>query len=290
MARFKLVPLEQESAMEQLWKAAKMATYVIARKHKCWHLHGEYFDEAVDRIVFTTVTSFIENKLKRKTYSYVAKDGKKLTFFDNVLSSCFGCAGNVIDKYIKELDLMNKTADIEEMKFCISEKDKLPIYRTWDECQSKRHRFIRKFSELKRPRYRAERVKAMYEDYVDEAREMGLSNILEFGPWLCRCGYNEDEELMWALEPKPVRRSMLAERLKMMKKKALIEDEAHLDESTRKYLTNRRNYHKEYARKRRERERAEIDRKLREVLGPPPEGYQWFEMQNGRVGQRRLKK
>lgn len=277
--------------MEQLWKAARMAAYVIGRKHKWWHLHGEYLDEAIDRIIFTTVTSFIDNKIKRKTYAYVAKDGKKLTFFDNVLSACFGCAGNVIDRYIKELDLMNRTADIEEMKFFISEKDKLPIYRTWDECKSRRDNYRRKYGSLKRPGYRAERVRQLYEDYLAEHEDMGLiSEPLEFGKWVCRCGYNEDEALMWAFEPRQVRRSMLAERLAMMKKKERTDAEACLDEATRKYLTNRREYQREYARRRRDKERAEVDRKLRDVLGDPPEGYQWFEMKDGRVGQRKIKK
>lgn len=268
-----------------------MAAFVIGRKHNWWHLHGEYLDEAIDRIVFTSVISFIENKVKRKTYSYVAKDGKKLTFFDNVLSSCFGCSGNVIDKYIKELDLLHKTADIEEMKFCISEKDKLPIYRTWDECESHRDKYRKKYDSLKRPGYRAERVRQLYEDYLAEHEDMGLvSEPLEFGRWICRCGYNEDEPLMWALEPRRVRRSMLRERLAILKKQEHAEAAAQLDEATRKYLTNRRDYQREYARKRRDKERAEVDRKLREVLGAPPEGYQWFEMKDGRVGQRRLNK
>ncbi len=76
MPRFKLVPLEQESAMEQLWKAARMAAFVIGRKHNWWHLHGEYLDEAIDRIIFATVTSFIENKVKRKIMPTLPRMGR----------------------------------------------------------------------------------------------------------------------------------------------------------------------------------------------------------------------
>lgn len=280
MARFQLVPPEQESAMEQLWKAARISTYVIARKHNWWHLRGKYLDEAIDRIIFATVTSFIQNKVKRKTYAYVTKDGKKLTFFDNALSSCFGCAGNVIDRYIKELDLMNRTADIEPLKFCLGYENRLPNYVSETESTVRYKKAYRPYSRLKRPCDRARRLQEAYQDYTLEAGEMGLSTVLSFDKWLGRNGYSaeEDPELFWYLLPyeEKVELHRLNRDIEYAK---LPKDQKH-----------RRDYQREYARKRREKERAEMDRKLREVLGAPPEGYQWFEMKSGKVGQRRLKK
>lgn len=290
MPRFKLVPPEQESAISQLFHCAAMATSVIMRAHNWYGLYGEYRDELFDIIRDETCRHFIEYKVGRHTYAYTTKDGKPLNFADNVISSCYSVAGNVSDRFLKRLTRFNNTADIEPLKFCLGYENRLPNYISETEASSNYKRAYRPYSKLQRPCDRARRLREAYQDYTLEAEEMGLSNVLSFGKWLCRCGYNDDEALMWALEPKTVRRSMLAERLKMMKKKELAEAEAHLDESTRKYLTNRRDYHREYARKRREKERAEVDRKLREVLGDPPEGYQWFELKSGTIGQRRIKK
>ena len=285
MPRFKLVPPEVKPAMDQLWDCARLACVVIMRSHNWYGLYREYRDEVFDDIVYETVRHFIEYKVKRHTYCRQTKEGKPLAFADNVLSSCFGVSSKVVDAFMKRLTRLNETADIEPLKSCLGSANRLPIYLSDDELDRKYH--PRKGN---RTSDRAREVREEYLEYTLEAEEMGLSNILEFGKWVCRCGYNKDEALMWALEPRSVRRSMLAERAKMMKKKELAEAETHLDESTRKYLTNRRDYNREYARKRREKERAEVDRQLREVLGAPPEGYQWFEMKSGKIGQRRIKK
>ena len=283
MPRFKLDP--NKTAMENVFDCASMATTVIMRSHAWYHLYGELRDELFDEVRDATVTHFITYKVMKHGYRRFAKDGTPLNFASNMISSCYGVCGNIADRFLKRLTKITKTEDIEPFAYGLGPGDGLPLYMSDDERDRKYH--PRKGN---RTSDRAREVREAYLEYTMEAEEMGLYNILEFGPWLCRCGYNKDEALMWALEPRSVRRSMLAERAKMMKKKELADAEAQLDESTRKYLTNRRDYHRGYARKRREKERAEVDRQLWEVLGAPPEGYQWFEMKNGRVGQRKLKK
>ena len=263
--------------MEQLWKAARMATYVIARKHNCWHLHGDYLDEAVDRVIFTTVTSFIENKVKRKTYAYVAKDGKKLTFFDNVLSACYGCAGNVINKYMQELKERNQLDDIEPMKFCLSYADKLPLYRSLTESRSKLGIYNKGITELSLPAQRAERARELYEEYLEDCKMMGLANVLDFGKWLCRQGFNTDEQMMLAFEPPRVRRSLLAARRKIEKDSKIPAWDLH-----------RTLYMREWARNRWNRKLLEMSRQLEALYGPPPDGCIWRD-RRGKIGIQRIK-
>ena len=283
MPRFKLDP--NKTAMENVFACASMATTVIMRSHAWYHLYGELRGELFDEVRDATVAHFITYKVMKHGYRRFAKDGTPLNFASNMISSCYAVCGHIADRFLKRLTRITKTEDIEPFAYGLGPGDGFPLYMSDDELD-------RRYHPRKRNRTcdRAREVREAYLEYTLEAEEMGLSNILEFGPWIARNGYSRDEGLMWALEPRPVRRSMLAERLKMKKKTELAEAEAHLDESTRKHLTNRRDYHREYARRRREKERAEVDRELREVLGAPPEGYQWFETKNGRVGQRRLKK
>lgn len=287
MARFKLVPLEQKSAMEQLFDCARMATTVIMRSHGWFGLYRDYRDEVYDDIVFETVRHFIEHKVKRHTYCRQTKEGKPLAFADNVLSSCFGVASRVVDVFLKNLTRLNETADIEPMKFCLSYADKLPIYVNNQEY--KRRWYKRR---LTRGTDRAKVARREYEDYLAEFHELGLSGEpLEIGPWLVRNGYGSDDELFLYMETKEERRKLLQGQARWIFEKKQAERDALIpDDSVRQAVIRNRDYQREYARKRREKEREEVDRKLREVLGAPPDGYQWFEMKDGRVGQRRLKK
>lgn len=265
--------------MEQLFHCASMATSVIMRSHAWYKLYGETREELFDMIRDETCRHFIEYKVRRHTYAYTAKDGKPLNFADNVISSCYSVAGNISDRFLKRLTRLNETADIEPLKFCLGYENRLPNYISEMEAMSNYKRAYRPYSKLKRPCDRARRLREAYEDYTMEAEELGLSNVLSFDKWLGRNGYSaeEDPELFWNLLP-------YEEKLELHQLNRDIEyaklpkDEKH-----------RRDYQREYARKRREKERAEIDRKLREVLGAPPEGYQWFEAKNGRVGQRKIK-
>lgn len=264
-----------------------MATSVIMRSHGWYGLYREYRDEVFEDIVLETVRHFIEYKVKRHTYRRQANDGRPLNFADNVISSCFCVASKVVDAFMKRLTRLNETADIEPMKFCLGYEDRLPIYLGRDERVSR----CKYGPKPGRPSDRASALRKEYENYVDEFREMELiGEPLELGPWLVRNGYGDDDEVFFYMESREDRRKLLRGQARWLFEQRREDAEALLDESTRKHLMNSREYQREYARKRREKERAEVDRKLREVLGPPPEGYQWFELNNGRVGQRKVKK
>lgn len=286
MARFKLVPLEQKSAMEQLWDCARLAAIVVMKSHNWYGLYREYRNELFNDIVFETCRHFLQYKVKKHTYCRQAKDGRPLAFADNVISSCYSVAGNIVDAFMKRLTRLNETADIEPIKFCLGYEDRLPLYISDNERE-------RMYCPRKMTRIwdRASAVRKEYEDYVDEFREMGLiGEPLEMGAWAVRNGYGDDSELFFYLESKEDRRKLLQGQARWLFEQRRDEAEASLDEVTRKQLEHSREYQREYARRRRDKERAEADRKLREVLGDPPDGYQWFETKDGRVGQRRIKK
>lgn len=275
MPRFKLDP--NETAMENLWRAARMATAVICRAHKFWNLWGEYHDEAFDRVLLATVEAFLRLKIRGGGYRRVAKDGKKLTFFDNVLSACYGCSSNIINQYMQELKERNSLDDIEPMKFCLSHADKLPLYRSLTESRTKLGVYNKGITELSYPGQRADRARELYDEYLEECRMMGLENILAFDRWLCRMGYNTDEEMMLALEPPKVRRSLLAARRKIEKDAKIPAWDLH-----------RTLYMREWARNRWNRKLLELSRELEKLYGEPPEGCIWRD-RKGKIGIQRIK-
>ena len=284
MPRFKLVPLEQESAISQLFSCARMAAILIMRSHNWYGLYREYRDEVFNDIVFETVRHFIEYKVKRHTYCRQTKEGKPLAFADNVLSSCFGVASRVVDAFLKRLTKLNETADIEPMKFRLGHDSKLPIYVS-DSERVARHRHK---SKMARGSDRSRVARMEYEDYLAEFHELGLSGEpLELGPWLVRNGYGSDDDVFFYMETKPERRKLLQGQAKWVSETKQAERDSLIKN---KSMLHAQIYNREYKKRKRRAEWAAASKKLAEVLGEPPEGYQWFEMKSGKIGQRRIKK
>lgn len=254
-----------------------MSTAVIARSHNFWNLWGEYKDEAFERLVLASVEAFIRLKIRGGGYRHVAKDGKKLTFFDNVLSACYGCSSHIINQYIHELQERNHLDDIEPMKFRLGYEDRLPLYRSRTESQSKLGVYNKGITELSLPRQRADRARELYDEYLEECKMMGLANVLDFDHWLCRMGYNKDTEMMLALEPPRVRRALLAARRKIEKDAQIPAWDLH-----------RTLYMREWARNRWNRKLLEMSRDLEKLYGAPPEGCIWRD-RKGKIGIQRIK-
>lgn len=256
MPRFQLDP--NKSAMENVFECASMATSVLLKSHSFYHLWGEPRDELFDEVRDAAVAHFITHKVKMHKYCRQTKDGRPLNFADNMLSSAYSVCGNIANSYLKRLSRINATEDIEPLAFALSPQQALPLYLSYEETfhRQKNHP---KFSEMKRGFDRARIVRDLYEDYLAEHKELGLtSEPLKFGPWLARNGYSSDGDLMMSLEPKEVRRSWSD------------------------WKQNRRKAEQKKA----ERERASQD--FEKVLGPPPKG--WVYCKYGDViGIRRIK-
>lgn len=277
MARFQLDP--NKSAMENLYAAARIATAVVMKRYNYYGLHGELRDELFDEIMHRTVEHFVYVKVRRHTYAHTTKDGKrKLVFMDNVLSSSWSASAWTVNRFMAHLTDMSRTGDIDPIKFCLGNDDRLPNYLTHDDCPSRSHKNQKLYSHLKRPQDRAKRLRADYLDYTMEAQEMQLCEILPFHKWLGRNGYNaeNDPDLFWAL-------------LTDQEKKEILGDARFAEEeNSTKFEIHRRKYQREYARKRRQAHQDEMNRRLTELYGEPRPGHRWVERSDGKIIQRRI--
>lgn len=282
MPRFKLVPPEVKPAMEQLFECASMATTVIMRSHGWYRLYGQNRDDLFDMIRDATVSHFIEYKVRRHTYAYTTKEGKPLNFADNVISSCYGVAGNLVDKFMKRLKRANDIQDIEPMKFWLGENDRLPIYVSE---QERINRYQYKPT-LERPADRARAVRQLYNDYVDEFKELGITGEpLELGPWLVRNGYGHDDELFFYMETKAERRKLLQGQARWVFETKQAERDALI---TNKSVLHAQIYNREYKKRKRHEEWMRRSLEFEKLFGPPPEGHIWKE-RRGVVGLYKLK-
>lgn len=280
MARFQLVPPEVKPAIQQLWDCAAMATSVIMRSHGWYGLYRDYRDEVFGEIVYETVKHFLEFRVRRHTYRRQANDGRPLNFADNVISSCYGVASRVVDVFMKRLTRLNETADIEPIKFCLGNADRLPTYVNDQEYH--RRRYNRK---LERPSDRARAVRREYELYLEDFHDMGLSGEpLELGPWLTRNGYTDDDLFLY-MESKDARKRLLKGQArwifetKQAQRDSLIKNNSVLHAQIYNRIWKRQRRHEEWKRRSLEFEK---------LFGPPPEGHIWKE-RRGVVGLYKLK-
>lgn len=255
--------------MENLWRAAKQATLHILKTYRFYGLVGYDRKTLIEDCILHGVRHFLEFKIGQKKYN------RAYPFFNNVMSSVWSVQGNIADKLVKDMIRRYHMADIDNVDFAISTQDVFPRYLSYVETFHKKKRPIKDM----RPVGKARVVRELYEDYLFEHKELGLiTEPLEFGQWVCRCGYNKDEELMWALEPKPVRRSMLAERVRIMKESELTDAVKHS-----------REYQREWQRRWRRKKLLEQSAEFEKLYGKPPEGYAWKERKDGIVGLQKLK-
>ena len=256
--------------MENLWRAAKQATLHILKTYRFYGLVGYDRRALIEDCILHGVRHFLEFKIGQKRYN------RNFPFMNNVMSSVWSVQKNIADKLVKDMIRRYHMADITNVDFAITTQDGLPRYLSYEETC---HRKKRALKDMK-AKYKARLVRELYEDYLFEHEQLGLgvtSKPLEFGQWVCRCGYNKDDELMWALEPKPVRRAMLAERIKILKESELTDAEKHS-----------REYQREWQRRRRQKKLLEQSAEFEKLYGKPPEGYAWKE-RNGIVGIQKLK-
>ena len=256
--------------MENLWRAATQATLHILKTYRFYGLVGYDRKTLVEECIFQGVRHFLEFKIGQKKYN------KSYPFMNNVMSSVWTVQGNIADKLVKDMIRRYHMADITNVDFAITTQDGLPRYLSYEEACHRKKRALKDRS----AKYKAKLVRELYEEYLVEHEELGLiSEPLEFGKWVCRCGYNKEESLMWALEPKEVRRSMLAERVRIMKESELTDAEKHS-----------REYQRLWQRRWRQKKLLEQSAEFEKVYGKPPPGYAWKERKDGIVGLQKLLK
>lgn len=253
MSRWQLDP--NKTAMENLFRAASIATSVIMKSHRWYGLQWDTATELFDELRDATVVHFIAFKVKMHRYTRVSKDGRKLTFLDNVLSSCWSASSNIADKFMKDLTKRTSTHDIEPMKYSLSHESRMPLYL--GECENKYKANLKKpYALITRPRARADRVRKEYDDYAADCDDLGVTS-LSFEAWLASTGYSRDGDMMeWLLTPEE--RKGMRNPFKNGKFKQDCEcTPAEL---------HRRHYQREYRRRKRAEERARLERQFMEVM------------------------
>lgn len=283
MARFRLDA--NLSAHENLWLAARWASIVVLKRNRFYGVTAQDKAELIEEVTMAAVCHFLTFKIGRKRYARVSKDGRKLTFFDNVLSSAWSCAPNVAQPILKRIQIKANTSKIDDLAFCLSEADKFPLYMGLDEYGA----HSKPVHELKRPADRARRYRRMYEDYVAEVEYMGLSEVLPFDKWLSRCGFNRDTDACWCLltpEDRIELSKMQAALARRARDKELLE--AGVDDRALLRKIKRSIYMREYARRQREQQYEQVNQDISKLYGPPSPGYRWHRTAKGKIMMKRL--
>lgn len=255
--------------MENLWRAATQSTLHVLKTYRFYGLVGYDRKYLIDECILHCVRHFLEFKIGQKKYN------RDFPFLLNVMSSAWSVQGNIANKLVRDMIDRYHMNNIDDISFALSTSDTFPRYLSQDETfhHSKKPLPFEK----KRPSDKARLVRQAYEDYLYEADELGISNKLSFDVWLVRNGYNKDEELMLGLEPKAIRRKLIAEHAKILKESELTESERH----SREYI-------REWQRRYRQKKLLEQSAEYEKVYGKPPEGFAW-RLRGNIVGLQKIK-
>lgn len=255
--------------MENLWRAATQATLHVLKTYRFYGLVGYDRKYLIDECILHCVRHFLEFKIGQKKYN------RDFPFLLNVMSSAWSVQGNIANKLVKDMIDRYHMNNIDDVGFALSTSDTFPRYLSLDEAFHRRKKSLP--FEKKRPSDKARLVRQAYEDYLCEADELGISNKLSFDAWIARNGYNKDEELMLGLEPRDIRRKLIAEHARIMKESELTESERHS-----------REYMREWQRRYRQKKLLEQSAEYEKVYGKPPEGFAW-RLRGNIVGLQKLK-
>lgn len=113
--RFQLDP--NLSASENLGLAVRYATPVVLSRYRLGNLDRDIIEEIYCEIRARAYIHFIVNKVLAHGYCRQTKDGKPLTFFDNVISSCWSVTGNVMSMIKKRIEKRYRTVSMEKAEF-----------------------------------------------------------------------------------------------------------------------------------------------------------------------------
>ena len=179
--RFQLDP--NLSASENLGLAVRYATPVVLRRYRLGNLDRETLDEVYAEVRLQTYRHFVEVKVLAHKYCRQTKDGKPLTFFDNVISSCWSVTPNVLYRMKRNIEKRYSTISMEAAAFHYDKELKL-----WDVLPDadylENDAYVGKFNPLermenirKRPGLGLQRLLDEYTDYEVDAILLGVKPI-----------------------------------------------------------------------------------------------------------------
>ena len=205
MARKKFELDPNRSARENLWEAARLATFLVMKRHRWYGLDEESRQDLFMEITMNGVVSFMYHKIRCKKYNH------DYSFLQNVISSVWSASSATVSHYFlhvvgKRHVTTSLSSTVPGTEFAVesvlTNDDALKYY-------DKKKYKAREYGELP-PKLRANLVKNQYRNYIDECVELGVTS-LRFQPWLTATGYGEDHDMLFYLMPKEDQREVLRE-------------------------------------------------------------------------------
>lgn len=208
-----------QTAQENLWRAVHAACVVVCSRYSWYGLCGDSRHELLEEMELAGYRHFIKFKVMRHGYCRQTEDGKSLTFFDNVLSSCWSMSRGVSDRYIRKVvDVRAKTLyldspvqdDIEDCGLLdtITSADKV-YYLPSSGGRRKTVPY-----DQQTPRQRANTIREEYAEHRLDCEDLGIYSM-PMDKWLETTGYAEDKDAMWYFKSREDRKA-----IRLAKKKA----------------------------------------------------------------------
>lgn len=192
--RFKIDP--NMTARENLGLAVRCAVPVVLSRYHLGNMELDTVNELYADIRAAAYAHFIIWKVRKHTYCYVSRDGKPLTFFDNVISSVWSVTGNALDRLMRGLKKKYKTVSMEKAIF-----DNKDIWDIMPDNGSvlENNYYPEKHSpteilknDATRPGRRLNKLELEYSDYQVDCILLGIDPISEEA-WVDRNSSNGEE-------------------------------------------------------------------------------------------------
>ena len=221
--KFLLVPLEQKSAMDQLWEAAEVAVKYLASLRHIGALRSEDRQELLAQWTLRTVRHFLTHKVIQHTYARQAANGQSLDFMDNVISSAWTCWRQSFEYLrVHYLDKASVTDSIDDF---IPGSDTTYLETIGDSYTNKLrygrlhgHTRVACKSPTHTPGQRRKLYENTWELICEDRQELGLEPI-SFQDFILQC--TEDSDAV----DQELRYTELAERIPEVPKPVLTPDE-----------------------------------------------------------------
>ena len=195
---FRLVPLEQKSANEQLWEAARFAVAYEINRCRLKFSSNEEKEELFQELLVKTVKVFLRRMVFDKLYD------RRFSFWQNVYSCCWSSSNYVITKWMDNIKRRISAVPLSA-HYATSEDniiDNLADTGTSLPYKSTYWHNNRTYAKMTSMASKLKFVKADYEDYRMLTELTGVTTM-PFEKWFWSSGYAADEALVDYLYPDP---------------------------------------------------------------------------------------
>lgn len=195
---FRLVPLEEKSANEQLWEAARVAVAYELNRRRIKFSTNEEKEELFQEMLLKTVNVFLRRMVFGKQYD------RRFSFWHNVYSCCWSSSTYVITQWMDNIKRRISAIPLSA-HYASSENniiDSLADTGTSLPYKSSYRHTDRTYAKMTSMASKLKFVKADYEDYRMLTELTGVTTM-PFEKWFWSSGYAADEALVDYMNPDP---------------------------------------------------------------------------------------